>query len=525
MRCCLSILALLAVGVLVLVVGLGLWAFYVATSSPRVLNGELSFEHKLSIPPVLEPVEQYGRKAYNLTIQEGEVEILPGLQTPTWGVNGPFLAPTILASEGDLVAINVTNELDETTTMHWHGMHLPANMDGGPHQEIGPGETWKPYWTIRQEAGTLWYHPHQMGKTAEHVYNGIAGLFIIDDANSRSLELPKTSGVDDIPLIIQDKMFSDSGAFRYRRDGDNGMLGDQVLINGTYNPHVDVPARKVRLRLLNGSNARRYNIGFRDNREFHQIASDGGLLEAPVPLDRLPLSPGERAEIVVDLSDGNDVVLMSYALGAEDSLIENLGEAIMGIGKDEDTIINLIELRPQATEEILPPLPERLNTINRWEEDEASNTRQFSFNNGSRINGLKMDMGRIDEVVEVGDIEIWELSNPSFRSHPIHIHDVQFQVLDRDGDPPPPNERGWKDTITVNKDETVRVIMQFKDYADPEVPYMFHCHILEHEDRGMMGQFVVTKEGGDPMSPETGQSHSTGGERPGKRGEGRPSPG
>jgi suppressor of ftsI len=274
------------------------------------------------------------------------------------------------------------------------------------------------------------------------------------------------------------------------------MLGDKILVNGTYNPHVDVPAKKVRLRLLNGSNARRYNIGFSDNREFHQVASDGGFLEAPVSLDRLLLSPGERAEIIVGLTDGNNVVLMSYALGTEDSLIENVGEVIMGMGRDENTRFNLIELRPQPTDEVSPPLLERLNTIARWEESQASNMRQFTLNNGSRINGLKMDMARIDEVVEVGTIEIWELINPSFRSHPIHIHDVQFLVLDRNGDLPPPNERGWKDTITVNKDETVRVIMQFKDYADPELPYMFHCHILEHEDRGMMGQFVVVDEGG-----------------------------
>jgi bilirubin oxidase len=251
---------------------------------------------------------------------------------------------------------------------------------------------------------------------------------------------------------------------------------------------------------LNGSNARRYNIGFSDNREFHQIASDGGFLEAPVPLKRLLLSPGERSEIVVDLTDGNNVVLMSYALGDEDGLIENLGEAIMGMSKDEDTIFNLIELRPQPTDETPTPLPERLNTIARWEESQASHTRQFSFNNGSRINGLKMDMARIDEIVEVGDIEIWELSSPSFRSHPIHIHGVQFLVLDLNGEPPPPNEQGWKDTITVNQDETVRVIMQFKDYSDSELPYMFHCHILEHEDRGMMGQFVVVDEGGRAKS-------------------------
>jgi FtsP/CotA-like multicopper oxidase with cupredoxin domain len=490
MRCCISIMALLALGVLVLV-GLGAWAFNAAVSSPSLLNEELSFDNQVAIPPVLEPVEQNGRKVYDLTLQEGQVEILSGLETPTWGVNGPFLGPTVRASEGDEVAINVTNELGETTTVHWHGMHLPAAMDGGPHQEIDPGETWKPHWTIRQQAAPLWYHPHLMGKTAEHVYNGIAGLFIIDDANSRRLELPQDYGVDDIPLIIQDKIFSDSGSLRYLRDGDNGMLGDKIIINGTYNPHVDLPARKVRLRLLNGSNARRYNIGFSDSREFHQIASDGGLLEDPVPLDRLLLSPGERAEIVVDLSDGNNVVLMSYALGAEDGLIENLGEVIMGMGKDENAMFNLIQLRPQATDEVSPPLPERLNTIARWKESRASNTRQFSF-----INGQKMDMTRIDEVVEVGDVEIWELTNPSFRSHPIHIHDVQFLVLDRNSELPPPNERGWEDTVTVNKDETVRVIIQFKDYSDSELPYMFHCHILEHEDRGMMGQFVVVEGGG-----------------------------
>lgn len=240
----------------------------------------------LNIPPLLEPVERNGKKVFVLTLQRGETEFFEGKKTATWGANGPYLMPTLRAGEGDEVQMQVTNQLGERTTIHWHGMHLPPAMDG-VHQIIEPGETWQPHWTVKQPAATLWYHPHLMGRTGPHVYNGLAGLFILDDANSMNLAIPEEYGVDDIPLIVQDREFTEDGQLEYRSDdgdlyGPTGMLGDTILVNGTHAPFIEAPGKLIRLRLLNASNARRYNFGFSDDREFHQIATDGGFLERPV---------------------------------------------------------------------------------------------------------------------------------------------------------------------------------------------------------------------------------------------------
>lgn len=191
-------------------------------------------------------------KRFELTLQEGQIEFLPGTRTATWGVNGPYLGPTLRASRGDRVVVAVSNQLPETTTLHWHGMHLPAQMDGGPHQEIEPGQIWQPYWMIDQPAATLWYHPHLHRATARHVYRGVAGLFLIDDPATDSLPLPSEYGVDDVPLVLQDKKIKDDG----RLDTSNmefaginvtGLLGDKILVNGTYDPYFELAAAEPRL--------------------------------------------------------------------------------------------------------------------------------------------------------------------------------------------------------------------------------------------------------------------------------------
>lgn len=504
----------LLIGIAIFLVSIGAFFFLLGTPEVLALNPGLTFENELHIPPMLEYVEENGRKVFDLTIQEGISEFLPGLKTPTWGINGPYLGPVIRVDEGDEVLVNVTNALNETLTLHWHGMHIPAEMDGGPHQPIAAGEVWRPTWTIRQQATMLWYHPHMMGKTAEHVYNGVTGLFIIDDENAKSLDIPQVYGVDDIPLIIQDRQFADDGTFVYQIDQENpnnGVLGDTILVNGTHNPYVDVPARMVRFRILNASNSRFYQLAFSDNRTFHQIGTDGGLLEAPVPLTELILTPAERADIVVDMSNGEDVVLLSRAMGQGESLLENTIENLFRLEKHENVTIDILQIRPKPTEIASPPLPTKLNTIERWEPSEADQVRFFNMDAGTRgqfytINGVSMDMERIDVVAKVGDVEIWEIFNDSTTGHSFHIHDVQFLILERTGEPDEPgqpappgeppalNERGWKDTVLIHEDETVRLMMQFKDYANSDYPYMYHCHMLEHEDAGMMGQFVVVEE-------------------------------
>ncbi|MCH8984017.1 MAG: multicopper oxidase domain-containing protein [Acidobacteria bacterium] len=456
-----------------------------SSTATDVIRGQ-----RLPIPDLLTGTEIDGKQVYDLTMQQGSMVYVPGKQTATFAYNGNILGPTLLMHKGDEVVINVTNQLGEPTTTHWHGIHLPAIMDGGPHQIIDDGSTWQAQYTIMNEEATFWYHPHLEGMTAEHVYAGLAGLLIVKDPQSE-LALPDQYGSDDIPLIVQDKIIDADGSFNY--PGTNfGVKGDQFLVNGAVTPVFDAPAQLVRFRLLNGSNARFYNFGFSDDRQFHQIGTDGGLLERPVPMTRLRLSNGERAEILVDFSgqQGSQVRLMSFS-----SELDGINPVYNSNALDNSTFDLMTIDVVSATANPTTDLPASLATISRIEEDQVSRTRSFElemgFSGPMTINGVSMDMDRIDQTVKVDDTEIWEVVNSSDMPHPFHVHDIQFLVLTRDGSPPADNEAGWKDTVLVMPRETVRIITRFSDYTDPDHPYMFHCHILEHEDAGMMGQFVV----------------------------------
>ncbi len=473
---------------------------YIPFQQPTHPNGDILFSNKLAIPSLAQPRLVQGEKVFDLTAQASEVQLLPGQKTAISGFNSAYLGPTVRLHKGDKVRMNVTNVLPSPTTVHWHGMHLPAAMDGGPHQVIAAGANWQPYWTIENEASTLWYHPHLMGKTGEQVYKGMAGMFIVDDQNSDALDLPKEYGVDDVPLVVQDRKFDQHNQLVYEpksRDvlGETGMLGDKILVNGTYAPYAELPAKQVRLRLLNGSNARRYNFGFSDNRTFYQIASDGGLLRAPVARTRMVLSPGERAEIVVDLSGNTkSVTLISDAIH-EDVTVLRFVRNLLGANRDENQVFKILEIRPQPTTAVSRPLPQTLNTIAVLTPNMAVKTRTFVLDPGSKtINGKKMDASRVDDVVHAGDTEIWEIRNETGTYHPMHIHAVQFQILMRNGKPPEPYEQGWKDTVLIPNGQMVRLIMRFPEFSDLHNPYMIHCHILEHEDMGMMGQFVVVSK-------------------------------
>ena len=468
----------------------------------RVSNEGLEFTNQLNVPPQMRGELVEGRQKFHLVVDEGSRVFRPGPATATAGVNGPYLGPTIRLKRGDLADLTVENRLTEATTMHWHGLHVPARMDGTPHQEISPGDSWTASFEVDQEAGPMWYHPHPHGYTGAHAYMGIAGMLWIDDRNSESLDLPKTYGIDDFPLVIQDREFDRAGQFRFRR-GQGPAYGDTILVNGTYAPFLEIESRLIRFRLLNGSNARTYHIGFEDGREFHQIASDGGFLEQALATRRVILAPGERAEILADFSDGETVLLRSFAeagwLNTAESFFDGAGNGNFG----------LLEFRPQPTSTSAHAIPDRLNTIKRIDPSTATRTRRMVLGGPGRpkgggggrgpgrgipINGKLMDMHRIDERVRVGDTEIWEIVNRTGQMHPFHIHLVQFQILDRDGRPPTKAELGWKDTVRVHAGETVRFIAPFTRYADPTTPYMYHCHIMEHEDRGMMGQFLVVEE-------------------------------
>jgi len=434
---------------------------------------------ELAIPPLLDPASGGGAKHFNLSIQEGSMEFFPGISTRTYGISANYLGPTLLLRRGEQVAISYTNNLGEATTMHGHGMHLPAAMDGGPHQVIMPGSTWTASYTVNQKACTNWYHPHLMGKTAEQVFMGLAGMIIIEDNESGNIGLPNRYAVDDIPLVVQDKVFDSNRQIRYapsRRDITNGYMGDTFLVNGVIQPYFNAEAKALRLRILNGSNARVYTFGFNDGRAFHQVATDNSFLPAPVALTAVRLSPGERAEIVVDLSAdfGGNTILRDLASGANLMTI-NVNKESSGGGAVPPALTNSLEIPSMAN---------------------AVRTRSFVL--GMRmmrmtINGKSMDLNRIDEQVPLGDLEIWEISNSMGVNHNFHIHGTHFYVMERDGSSAnvPANERGYKDVVFLPPNSSVKLLVKMTDYRDPNSPFMYHCHVLEHEDDGMMGQFTV----------------------------------
>jgi len=406
------------------------------------------------------------------------------------------------------VNINVTNNLGQNTTLHWHGMHISAVNDGGPHTIIQPNETWNPQFTVMNNAATMWYHPHLDTHTDEHVSKGIAGLIIIKDDEEAALTLPRTYGVDDIPLVVQTKDFDANYQIVNHSNND-----DTLMVNATVNPVVDLPAQVVRLRLLDGSSQRVFNFGFDNNRSFYQIATDGGLIETPLQITRLQLAPGERSEILVDLSglQGQTIYLKSYAsefgngiyggsspgMNASMPLDNYNPNALNGA---DFTVLTINVVAPTANP--VTTIPATLTTITPYLETDADETRTFTMqpvqggfqqlNGDFTINGVSMDMNTINVTVPLNNTEIWTISNNSAIAHPFHIHDIQYLILDINGNAPPATAQGWKDTFLVPAGGgSMRVITKFEDFADDTVPYMYHCHMLTHEDGGMMGQFVV----------------------------------
>ncbi len=482
-----------AAGVIVVAVVSVIVYLYASANIDTV--GTQAFTNQVHIPPLDEGRIENGRRVFDLDFAPAVHDFGTGRPTDIWGVNGAYLGPTLRAERGESVTVNVTNSLDEDTTTHWHGMHLPAVADGGPHQPIEPGDTWSPEWDIDQPAATLWYHPHPHERTSEQIYRGLAGMFLIDDPHNQPAGLPHDYGIDDIPVIVQDKNFDDDGSLDFGTSmiSPTGFLGDTIAINGTIDPYFEVTTDKVRLRILNASNARIYNLGLDGDRPFQLVGTDGGLLPRPVELDRVQISPGDRVEIVIDIDAGKRLALRSYEpeLGA-------------GVWNDRftggDDQFDLLELRATDTITTSEPLPQQLDTESSPDPSAAVAERVMVLTSSSTIDNKSMDMSRVDHTVAVDTSEIWTISNQGGIPHNFHIHDTQFQVLELDGAPPPPALTGRHDTVYMPPDSTVRLLVEFSDYADADTPYMYHCHITQHEDRGMMGQFTVTEAGTPPAT-------------------------
>jgi blue copper oxidase len=459
----------------------------------------------LPVPPLAPATtDASGVRHFALTAAAGTTEMLAGVDTPTWGYNGSVLGPTIRVRRGETIAFTIDNDLTEPTTVHWHGVHVPARYDGGPHQTIEPGARWEPTWTVNQPAATLWYHPHPHGTTEKHVYRGLAGMFLVDDDATPAAGLPTTYGVDDFPVVVQDRRFNADGTLDESAPTDVGLLGDTLVTNGIADAYLTVGTELVRLRILNGSSGRMYNLGFADDREFQMVAGDGGLLGKPLPLSRIRLSPGERAEIVVAAGDA-PAMLRTFPF--EDGAgVDSSDAAAYGL---TDTF-DVLELRPASQLGRSGALPATLATIPRIDPNTAVAHRTFDLQ-WFMINGERMDMNRIDFTPAVDTTEIWTVRNLDNWPHNFHVHDTQFQIVDIDGASPPPALAGWKDTVYTPPGSTIRLAMRFSEYTDPTFPYMYHCHLLLHEDKGMMGQFLVLAPGQQPAPmtmPMTGMDHS-----------------
>ncbi|MGI5488954.1 multicopper oxidase family protein [Microtetraspora malaysiensis] len=477
-------LRLLGVGAALSVSGCSLLG---RTPLPRLLASSVPLPTPYTVPLPLPTVAKPYRTDtttdyYELVQRTAEVEILPGLRTPIWGYDGQFPGPTIRARSGRRTVVRVANKLGAPTVTHLHGGHTPPESDGYPTDLVQPGAHRDYVFPLEQRAATLWYHDHRMDYTGPQVWRGLAGFFLIDDDEEKALPLP--SGERDVPLMICDRSFGPDGTMPYpvRNDGPGareafmgGVFGDVILVNGAPWPQLGVDRARYRLRFLNGSNARTYELALSPGGKLVRIAGDGGLLAAPQTVDRIRLAPGERVEAVVDFA--------AYRVGDHVEL-RNLA--------DEGAQARVMRFTVERDAQDDSAVPATLSRVDRLDPDRAAVTRDFEFTSGNMhghtgwlINGMPFDARRVDARPKLGDIEIWRLTSDV--AHPVHLHLAPFQVLSVGGERPggPPE---WKDTVELREAQTVEIITRFTGYRGR---YVLHCHNLEHEDMAMMSTFEV----------------------------------
>ncbi len=444
----------------------------------------------------------------DLTMHADSVQFFPGIKSRTYAYNEySYLGPTLIFQQGQAINITVHNQINDTTTVHWHGIHLPAKWDGGPHTLIMSGETWSPQFTVLDKAATYWYHPHLHQKTALQAIKGAAGLIIVRDQQEASLNLPRKYGVDDIPIVVQSQQYDSLNQAMPLGMEDSTLLVNGALANYGYEVYANLPAQVVRLRLLNASGERVFNFGFSANTLFKQIATDGGLLNQPVETTRVRLAPGERAEVLLDLNgmENDSLFLMSYAselpMGVQGGPTMPMPPGSPPMDSPLNGVdFNVLKIKVgEQTPNPLVTIPTVLGNDVPYDTSAASVTRTIRFTADSMMvmdgpfyfNDSSFNMDRIDFIIPLNQTEVWKLVNETMVGHPFHIHDVQFYLTDRNGNTPIPQEQGRKDVVYVPMGDSVVFVTKFEDFTDSITPYMFHCHVLMHEDAGMMGQFLV----------------------------------
>lgn len=414
-----------------------------------------------------------------------ERRVAPGAESPATTVfayNGQIPGPTIDVTEGDRVIVHLRNDLPDVTTVHWHGLHIPFEADGSPFHPLEPGEETTLAFTIPEgTAGTYWYHPHPDHVTGYQVAMGLYGAFIVRAREDPLPPLPEKL------LILSDNRFLETGGVDFadptspqgRIDFENGREGDVLLVNGQVMPTVPIRAGAVqRWRVVNASAARVYRLSIPGHTLLH-VGSDGGLFERPVETDEVLIANSERVELLVRGTGAPGTTAVLEDLPYDRYIPQTRPE-------EWETTRPLLKLVYDDASAIdMPTIPETLRPIVPLDTLDADTTRVFVLTQGF-INGKKMDMGRVDQVASLGDTEIWQIENLVGMDHPFHLHGFRFQVLDVNGEPVA--YRRWEDTVNVPAHSWARIIVRFESYPGK---WMFHCHILDHEDHGMMGVLEV----------------------------------
>lgn len=501
---------------------------------------------KLPHPTLLKP-DNNG--LITLKVAKGRHSFQTGTNAASAGINGSYFGPVVRLQNKSHVRFHVENAMDEDTTLHWHGLMIPSDMDGGPHNVVAAGGTWQPEFDVNQPASFNWFHSHLHSQTARQAHMGIAGLLHVSDGGDRERGLPDTFGVDDLFIALQDRRVIDGDEVYAPNFMDlmHGFRGQYLTVNGAIAPVATVPKGIVRLRLLNASNARNYHFHLTDSRMLHVIASDGGFIAKPVGVDVLTIAPGERYEVLVDFTNGMAADLVSLTddgSGRTPKIrdaqnFEHLMRFVVsdGLPTDVKKVVTTLESPDKA------------------ERSQAVKTRSFIFDENMAGNmammqktmmsgGMKMpmqnmdhstmdhskmsaeppakmsaeppakmgsepqapvmsaatsgitmaiadqtfDMNRVDVEAKLGSMEVWKLKAQEM-GHPFHIHGANFRILTKNGQAVGAHESGWKDVALI--DNEAELLVHFKAEAKRSHPFMFHCHVLEHEDAGMMGQFVT----------------------------------
>jgi len=488
-----------------------------AAAQSRIAESSLPrpFTVPFAVPPVATPVKSVGTTDYYwLTMRQQSVTLIPGHRTQIWGYNGSFPGPTFDVQQGRETVVRQANQLPSThptlgytpfTSVHLHGSASLPQYDGYASDVTYPG-SWKDYrYPNFQDARTLWYHDHGVHHTASNVFMGLAGMYRMHDALEQSLPIPK--GRYDVPLIISDTMFDNRGQLLFNDNDHSGAFGDVILVNGRAWPVMNVERRKYRFRMLNASVTRSYRWQLDSGQPLVVIGTDGGLTAAPQPVQQLPHGNAERYEVIIDFAKykvGQRVTLRNVS-PKNNVDYTNTGKvmAFDVVSEPTSTANNSIPsvLNPSSAVMALTPtdtMTTRVMALVRKNGQWTVNGQTWAEVEASAYTKALADP-------PLGGVEVWEIRNDSGGwHHPLHIHLVDFRILDREFDQngvrvaPRPNELGPKDVVYVGENERVRLIMRFGPHPGR---YMIHCHNLPHEDHDMMGQFWVGGTGGDdPVS-------------------------